>query len=42
MYSSVMDESLKNNKRFVETLSATELDELMREFDNYEIEKVNY
>ena len=38
MYSNEMDKSLKSNKKFVENLSKRELDELMMEFDNYEVE----
>ncbi|WP_320815613.1 hypothetical protein [Flavobacterium sp.] len=42
MYSTVMTQSLEMNKRFVETLSVVELDNMMKEFDNYEIEKQNF
>lgn len=38
MYSNLMDKSLKLNKKLASSLSNAELDELMSEFDNYEIE----
>ncbi len=41
MNANVMDKSLKLNERFVESLTATELDNLMKEFDDYEIERCN-
>lgn len=39
MYTSVMDKSLELNRRFVKSLSATQIEDLMKEFDNYEIER---
>lgn len=39
MYSNVMDKSLEANRRFVKNLSATQIEDLMKEFDNYEIER---
>ena len=39
MYNNVMDNSLELNRRFVKSLSATQLEDLMKEFDNYEIER---
>ncbi|GGD99016.1 hypothetical protein [Planktosalinus lacus] len=41
MYSNLMDKSLKLNKKLASSLSNSELDELMSEFDNYEIESHN-
>ena len=41
MYSTVMDKSLEMNKKFVETLSVFELNDIMKEFDNYVIEEQN-
>ena len=38
MYSDVMDKSLKSNEKFAGGLSNGELEELMMQFDNYEIE----
>lgn len=42
MYSSVMTTSLEMNKKFVDSLSVIELDDLMKEFDSYEIEKESF
>lgn len=39
MYMSVIDKSLELNRRFVKSLSATQIEDLMKEFDNYEIER---
>lgn len=39
MNANVTDKSLELNKRFVESLTATQLDDLMKEFDDYEIER---
>ncbi len=39
MYTSVMDKSLEANRRFVKNLSATQIEDLMKEFDNYENER---
>lgn len=39
MYTSVMNKSLALNKRFVKSLTATQLEDLMKEFDDYEIER---
>ncbi|MBE7659053.1 hypothetical protein [Tenacibaculum finnmarkense] len=41
MYSDVMNKSLESNKKFVESLSKEKLEDLMMEFDNYEIENHN-
>lgn len=39
MNANVMDKSLEVNKRFAESLTAGELNDLMKEFDNFEIER---
>ena len=41
MYTSVMDKSLELNNKFVNSLSAMQLEEIMKEFDDYEIERCN-
>lgn len=38
MFTEVMNESLEANKRMVDDLSGHELENLMSEFDNYEID----
>lgn len=42
MYSTAMTTSLEMNKRFVDSLSVHELDDMMKEFDSYEIEKESF
>lgn len=42
MYSEEMKKSLDLNRRFVDTLSDNELNELMREFDDYQIDENNW
>ena len=42
MYATVMAKSLELNKRFVESLSAIELDGIMKEFVVYEIQKQDF
>lgn len=39
MYTSVMDKSLEANRRYIKNLSANQIEDLMKEFDNYEIER---
>lgn len=39
MYTNAMNESLQLNVRFAGSLSDNQLDDLMKEFDNYEIER---
>ncbi|RDI07030.1 hypothetical protein [Flavobacterium sp. AG291] len=41
MNANVTDKSLELNKGFVESLTAAELNDLMKEFDDYEIERCN-
>lgn len=41
MYTSVMDKSLELNNKFVNSLSAVQLEDIMKEFDNYEVERCN-
>ena len=41
MYTSVMDKSLELNNKFGNILSAVQLEEIMKEFDDYEIERFN-
>lgn len=42
MYSEAMKESLDLNRRFADSLSDKELDELMSEFDNYQVDENNW
>lgn len=37
MYSDTMKKSLELNQRFIDNISEKELDELMSEFDDYEV-----
>ncbi len=39
MYTSVMNKSLASNKKFVKSLPASQIEGLMKEFDDYEIER---
>lgn len=42
MYSETMKKSLELNQRFIESISDNELDELMKEFDDYQTEEYNW
>ena len=42
MYSEAMIKSLDLNRRFADSLSDKELDELMSEFDNYQVDENNW
>ena len=42
MYSTLMKKSLELNKRFVESISAIKLNNIMKEFDSYEIEQESF
>uniref|UniRef100_UPI00404A47FC hypothetical protein n=1 Tax=Flavobacterium sp. TaxID=239 RepID=UPI00404A47FC len=42
MYSEAMKKSLDLNRRFADSLSDKELDELMSEFDNYQVDENNW
>lgn len=42
MYSEKMKNSLELSQRFIENISDNELDELMKEFDNYQIDEYNW
>lgn len=41
MYTDAMNKSLNSNKEFVKNLTTIQLEDLMKEFDNYEIERCN-
>lgn len=42
MYSERMKKSLELNQRFVESITDNNLEELMKEFDNYQTEEYNW